>query len=331
MPTLYAVTIDTEEEWDWDAGFPVTHHSLENVSAALRFHDVCGRHGARTTWFADWAVMDDAKARGIMLELASFPDVELGMHIHPWLNPPHQGGEVHRTRESFLHNYPPDQIHAKLTALHELFSSVGLVPRSFRGGRYSTGAAVHDFLLAKDFRADSSIVPYTTWSDDGAPDYRRRDVGPKRLPRQDDGALWELPLTLGFTRAPFARWARCFELLGRSPWRYLRGIGILGRLGIVKRVWLNFEDTGPADMFDLLAAVGTLGLSYVVFTLHSSSLHRGGNPYSRTAVQVERIWYNAETVLAALHSRPDFEPATVSEIAAFLERSYESHRHQPPR
>ncbi len=331
--TLYAVTIDTEEEWDWDAGWPVRRHSLSNISDAPKFQDLCARHGAKSTWFTDWSVMRDDASKAILLELATRDGVELGMHIHPWLTPPITTGEEYGVRDSFLATYSPETIGEKLESVWSLFEAEGHRPTSFRGGRYSSGGAIHDFLQSKNFVADASVVPFTTWPDDGAPDYRRRNLAPRRIPpkTKEGHALWEIPVTLAFTRPNFEAWAKRFEAFESTFLRHLRPIGILQRLGIVQRVWLNFEDTPADDMLALIDVLEPLDLECITLTVHSSSLQLGGNPYSRDEASVKRIWDTADQVLSSLSTRRGFSPETISEIAVTLENTHEGYRDQPAR
>jgi hypothetical protein len=323
---LYAVTIDTEEQWDWSAGFPVRSHSLDNIRVLPEFEQLCAGHQARSTWFTNWSVLHDAASRRVMLDLAARPGVEVGMHIHPWLTPPQNLGDEGRVRLSFLHNYPDEIIRAKLQRVHELFEQNGLAPKSFRGGRYSSGGVVHDFLMAKGFTVDCSIVPFSTWPDEGAPDYRACDLTPNRVgPNADRRGFWELPLTLAFTRRDFRHWAKLYELLGSSSplLRHLRLIGILERLGIVRRVWLNFETESVEAMCALLRVVRRMPIPFVVFTVHSSSLIAKGNPHSASETRVREIWSTADRVLAEVKTWADFRPATVAEIGEALEAQYQ--------
>jgi hypothetical protein len=326
--TQYAITIDTEEEWDWSAGWPVERHSLDNIQAVPAFRELCARHGARSTWFTNWSVMENPVTRDTLLSISEEPDVELGMHIHPWLTPPCEPDVPYGARESYLANLDGALIQAKLETNWGVFESNGCQPVSFRGGRYSSGPDVQRFLQQKGFIADASVVPYTAWDDDGAPDYRHRDIQPNRLaPITPTGpALWELPVTLGFTRRNFELWAKMLNSFENSALRHLRLIGILQRTGIVKRIWLNFEDTPATDMLQLIDVLEAFQVPCICLTVHSSSLYTGGNPYSRTKDAVERIWKTADTVMEHLSGRPGFEPATICEIAQKLESKHESHR-----
>jgi hypothetical protein len=323
MATLFTVTVDTEEEWDWSSGWPTKDFTVANIRSLPRFQEVCNRHAVAPTYFVNYAVLKDAHACSIVLDVARNPRVEIGMHIHPWNTPPLPAEPV-RARESFLHNLPQEQILDKLNAVYNLFLEKGLKPTSFRGGRYSTNDTVSRFLKDRGFVADASALPYTSWADDGAPDHRKRDLYPVR--RNDNGegerSLWEIPLTLAFTRRPFALWARLFRAVEGSPLRHLRLIGIAGRLGLVRKVWLNFEDPMGRKMLPFLKKLRRMKLPCVCFTFHSSSLMAGGNGYTRTAAERERLFAGIDNILSILAGWDDFQPATVSEVAAHLEKNY---------
>src|SRR5437868_5336274 len=86
--THYLVTIDTEEEWDWSAGWPTGQPSVTNIRALPKFQRLCSDYGIRPTYFTDLAVLSDEVARQTLLEVSACPGVEIGMHIHPWNTPP---------------------------------------------------------------------------------------------------------------------------------------------------------------------------------------------------------------------------------------------------
>jgi hypothetical protein len=324
MVITYTMTIDTEEEWDWDQGWPTQDLSLSNIELLPRFQDVCDRHGVATTYFADQAVLDCPRANAILLSLAERPDVEVGMHIHPWNTPPvSQTGPV-CARDTFLHNLPVNQIKEKLSSVYDQFRSAGLQPTSFRGGRFSSGAAVHEFLQDHGILVDASVCPYSTWPDDGAPDYRNRGLEPVRIPPRHSGqsALWEIPLTLAFTRRPFRFWRKCYEIIESSWLSKLHLIGICERLGIVHKVWLSFESPLGDYMEALLDRLQLLNIPTVCFTVHSSSFLPSGNSFTRTEADAERVFDRIESIFSALSRNPAFQPATITNVARDLEAKY---------
>jgi hypothetical protein len=324
MTILFTMTIDTEEEWDWDSHWPTANLSLSNIYLLPQFQELCERHGVSTTYFANRAVFDSAPGRDILLALADRPNVEIGMHIHPWNTPPLTNSGHVRSRETYLHNLDNSAIREKLESVYGCFRSAGMAPISFRGGRYSSGGIIHEFLQDNHFIADVSICPYSSWPDDGAPDYRDRGLQPTRIaPRRvGQSPLWEIPLTLAFSRRPFRLWRRWYDLVERSWLSKLRLIGIGERLGIVRKVWLNFESPLGEHMESLLRHLQNAPLPAICFTVHSSSLMPGGNAFTRTESDSDRLFARLDRVFRWLRNKPIFQPATVSQVAKHLEAAH---------
>jgi hypothetical protein len=199
-----------------------------------------------------------------------------------------------------------------------------LTPTSFRGGRFSSGGVIHEFLRERGFLADTSIVPYTSFEDDGAPDYRDRDHQPVRLPPRHEGEqpLWLIPLTLGFTRRPFALWHRCYETVRGSWLRKLRLIGVWERLGLVRRAFLNFEFCRGPEFLALIRQLRRMQFPYICMMVHSSTLVAGKGVYTRTRADEDNLFAFMEEVFRTLAGWPDLRPATVTEVAQHLEEQH---------
>lgn len=324
MQTLFAMTVDAEEEWRWGDDWPTSDLSVTNIRNLPRFQQICHRHNVAPTYFVNRAVLDDDEARRTVLDLGQFGRHEIGMHIHAWNSPPLTNGGQVPVRETFLHNLDRPTILAKLDGVYSRFEQCGLRPTSFRGGRYSTGEATREFLRQRGFRADSSVVPYSTWADDGAPDYRHRDLHPVRLPprNSDEQPIWEIPLTLGFSRRPFRFWARLQRCVDQSWLRRLHPFGIADRLGLVRQAWLNFEIEPVERILSFLKSLRPMKLPCICLTVHSSSLMAGKGVYTATAADEERIFSAIDRVLATLAGWPEFRSATMSEAANQLEEMH---------
>ena len=322
--TYYTVTVDTEEEWDWNSGFPTGKTSVENIRQLPKFQEVIDRHKASVTYFTNHAVLDHPESRGIIQELAKKPNVDIGLHIHPWNTPPLQPVEMVPPCESFLHNLPWDLAQAKLDATLEAFDSAGLKPTSFRGGRYSSSPQIQEYLRDHGIIADASVLPYNTWNDEGAPDYRHRDLTPFRhAPRtSDDNALWEMPLTFGFNRSSFSTCERVIRGIETTPLRHFKLIGILDKLSIIRKEWLNLESPIGYDIPGFLKTLARIRPPFICFTMHSSSLMPGGSPYTQTLADTNRILESTAHALQAVARHEGFHPATVSEAALHLEKCY---------
>ena len=51
MPTLFTMTVDTEEEWHWDTGWPTRDLTLANLKHLPKFQELCSRHGVAATYY----------------------------------------------------------------------------------------------------------------------------------------------------------------------------------------------------------------------------------------------------------------------------------------
>ncbi|HEV3437006.1 MAG TPA: hypothetical protein VG122_06590, partial [Gemmata sp.] len=327
MTTPFVITVDTEEEWDWSSGYPTGPTRTANIHRLPDFQTACERHGAAVTYFVNHAVLIDPVARDVILQLSRRPRVEIGMHIHPWNTPPLQPVEKVPTRDSFLHNLPPELAIAKLNTVYAAFRDCGLAPISFRGGRYSTGPLIQNWLRERGFVADVSVLPYTRWVDDGAPDYHDRGPQPSRL--LGSPPLWELPLSLAFTRRPFGFWNRVLSTAEKPPLRYLRVVGVLQKLGVFRKSWLNFENPFWEGMRALIRSLLRAHVPYLCFTVHSSSLLLGGSPYATSPADVDRLFARLNDALNWLAGDAAFVPATIADIARRLEAEHASNRDQP--
>ena len=327
-PTLLMMTIDTEEAWDWDGPFPTTDYCVDHVKRLVDFQSVCERHRIRPTYFANYAVMSQPASRDTMLALAARDGVEVGMHVHPWNTPPFVPGETVVPRDTYLATASAATIRTKLGAVLGAMHAAGLNPRSFRGGRYSTGGEIHAFLKHAGFVADCSIVPYTSWMEEGSPDFSRDGVMPRRLEPSAKGGhgLWEIPQSAGFTREPFDLLARVYRNIERGPLSRLRLIGIAERLGLVRKIWLNLELDDTADWVPFLLRLRAMRVPVVTITVHSSSLFAGPGPYTRDIADERRMFERIERVFAAIGALEGFRPATACEAAASLESNRGSRR-----
>ena len=156
---LFLLSIDTEEEWDWSGEFPERDFSVSNISRLDELQSFCEGLGIRPTYFTDYAVADNPASKEVLQTISAKGTCEIGAHLHPWANPPYYGktGE----KESHVVNLPIDQVEKKLDALVELLnSSFGVMPNSFRTGRWGLNGDVLRLLEKKGLLIDSSMHPF---------------------------------------------------------------------------------------------------------------------------------------------------------------------------
>ena len=318
---LYCITVDTEEEWDWNSGYPTGPTRTGNIGQLPAFQARCEQAGAAVVYFTNHAVLNNPASRAIIQQLSTKPNTEIGLHIHPWNTPPIANTATVPVRDSFLHNLPWHVQQEKLDTTLQAFRDSGLSPTSFRGGRYSTSPDIQNYLRSRGLWVDCSVLPGTTWPDDGAPDYSQRDMTPRRL-ECDGKPIWELPLTIGNTATDQRRGAKWLQAADSRLGRAFRLTGMLDRLNIVSRCWLNFENPLGNRMLSYLDVLRTMRPPFVSFTLHSSSLLAGGSPYNRTEQDVQRMLNRMTDVLQLVQSWPEFVPATMTDIATILEAAH---------
>jgi hypothetical protein len=321
-PQTFTITVDTEEEWDWRLGFRANVGSTANILGIPKFQETCERYGAKVTYFVNYSALASPHS-GVLKDLSQNPNAEIGLHYHPWNTPPLAKEKTIAIEHTFLANLNWDLAEKKLDSIFDQFDRLGIIPRSFRGGRYSTSDQIQKYLSKRGIRADCSLFPFCQWNEPGAPEYSRRGFEIKRKSfAEDNSFLWEIPLTRGFTRGDWILWSHLFLLLSQPPWRMLRGIGILDRLGITKQVWLNFEEFLGSQNYQLRKVLNRLRLPTINFTLHSSSLIAGGNLYVPTATALDKFYRNLEHTLSWLENDRIYQSVTVTELVNKLERYY---------
>jgi hypothetical protein len=321
--TFVSLTIDTEEEWNWSSGFSQAPGGVANICEGLiPFHELCKSYGLKPTYFTNFSVLNDSKASPIIRKIAADPSSEIGLHIHPWNTPPFDNQQTSYPRHSFLHNLSRELAIAKIQSVFNAFYKEGIVPTSFRGGRYSTSPHIQQFLAENSIIADASVMPFTSWVDDGAPNFENRNLIPVRRQFAGDSRfIWELPLTLAFTRGPEQFWRHVFRRLSCKPFSRFRMIGVIERF-FCKRIWLNLENPLTDRIPLLLSKLKTRKLPHINITLHSSSLIVGQSPYTKNQHHLNLLKLRLKQCVESLSEWDHFTPATVSEIATKLEKQY---------
>lgn len=327
-PTLI-VTIDTEEEGLWGGRFPMTGNTVENIRGIPRFQAVCDELGVRPTYLVDAPVVQDERASAILEEISARGRCEIGTHVHPWCNPPLD--ETLDGRESYLCNLPTDLQRAKIAWLTDAIEArFGRRPVSFRAGRYGLDAVGARILGELGYAVDSSVIPFTDYSAAGGPDFRRAPWQPYAVagddlcrPGGDGSSLWEVPVSVGFSRRDFARAMSCQELLGRAPFRWLRLEGILDRTRVLRRIKLSPEQATARDMQILIDRYCQSPPAVLVMMFHSSSLLPGHSPYVRNEQELDRLLKRITETCRYVLERRSGSTGTLAEVAEELRNTFD--------
>ena len=288
------IIVDTEEEFDWTAPFSRANVATRSVPAQARAHDIYDRFGIVPTYVVDYPVATDPDAAAFLKALSDSGKAEIGAHLHPWVTPPHE--EEVTTFNSYQCNLPPALERAKIAALTDAIErGFGARPTVFKAGRYGFGESTKAAIAELGYRVDCSVVPHTSFADDGGPSF----VGwPDRPFWLDEGRnLLEIPLTVGFMGAVAAIGPKAGGLFTYPGAARLRVPGMLARSGLLARSRLSPEGVPADEQCRLLAAMAKRGHRLFSLTYHSPSLAPGHTPYVRDEADLAAFLASIEAVL----------------------------------
>jgi hypothetical protein len=117
------LTVDTEEEFDWNGPFRRDRYGLSHVPAIQRFQSFCEGIGVCPVYLVDWPIVHDPRAVEIIGDAVRRGTAEVGVQLHPWVNPPFD--EEVTERNSFAGNLPRELEAAKFMALRDAIRDQG--------------------------------------------------------------------------------------------------------------------------------------------------------------------------------------------------------------
>jgi hypothetical protein len=302
------LTVDTEEEFDWSGPFRRDGHGLAHVAALPRFQACCESIGAHPVYLVDWPIATDPRAVEIIGDALRRGTAEVGVQLHPWVNPPFE--ELVTDRNSYAGNLPPALEAAKFMALRDrIEQAFGSAPLIYRAGRYGLGHHTAGLLARAGIRIDTSVRALFDYRAQGGPDYSHHPLAPYWVDAEK--RLLELPVTSTY----------CGPLRRFGPWLHRAQVhlptffGGFSRFGLLERIALTPEGVTAQEALRGLEVVLDEGLPVVVLSFHSPSLAPGHTPYARTEAEVERLYGWFAAIYAELAAR-GVRSATVAEVIA---------------
>lgn len=306
-PPLLQVVVDTEEEFDWGRPFRRESVAVVSMEAQHRAQALFAPHGLTPTYVMSYPVAATASSVAVLKPLHDAGACRIGAHLHPWVNPPFD--EPVTTFNSYAGNLPQALERAKLSALTEqIEDAFGHRPHMYKAGRYGFGPHTAGTLRALGYDIDLSIAPHSDLSADGGPDFRDCTAHPAWIGGGE--ALFEVPLTRGFSGA-LAPYDRVLHSFGtHAAWRRLRLGAVLARLGLLEFCTLSPEGVDSAAHRRLVRAM--LARGHRVFTLsyHSPSLAPGHTPYVRTAADLDVFLDRIKRLLDLFFDELGAQPTT---------------------
>ncbi|MDC0886835.1 polysaccharide deacetylase family protein [Altererythrobacter sp.] len=310
------LTVDTEEEFDWDGDFSATEHGLKHVRQLGRFQEFCENLGVSPVYLVDWPIANSQLAQDILGDACARGKAEIGIQLHPWVNPPFD--EEVSTYNSFAGNLPADLEREKLLRLRDAITqNFKTVPQIYRAGRYGTGPATARLLKELGVAVDTSVRSKFNYAHGAGPDYGLHPLKPWWV--GDDRRLLELPVTTVF----WGLLRKQADLLFPLASKFSAGPGLLSKLGLLERIALTPEGVSIEEALRGIDMAVDDELPVMVLSFHSPSLAPGHTPYVSCDADVDSVYDWFRAIYGYLDKR-GVKPTTVGEIMANVEVSRSS-------
>ena len=302
----FIVTVDTEEEFDWNAPLVRHGHGTLSVPALRTFQQFCEEFGVVPIYLVDYPVADSPLAPEAIGEAVAAGRAEVGVQLHPWVNPPFD--EAVTEFNSYAGNLGFELEREKFARLHgRIVEAFGTAPRIYRAGRYGLGPRTAEILDEFGIAIDTSVRARFDYSASGGPNYRTHPL----QPYWTDNArrLLELPLTTVY-------WGPLRQLgntIYPALWRMPQLRGALARAGLLERIPLTPEGITAEEALRGVDVAIDAGLPVLVFSFHSPSLVPGYTPYVRDAQDLDALYGWWRTLFAHLERR-GVKPSNVANI-----------------
>jgi len=304
----FLISIDTEEEFDWNAPFQRDGHTTISVPKLQEFQEFAEAHGFKPVYFIDYAIVQDDVAVAFLKSVAEKKTAEIGVHLHPWINPPFE--ENVNVHNSFAGNLPKELEEKKLVTLRDAIRDrIGITPTIFRAGRYGIGPHTTGLLIKHGFVMDSSIRPRFDYSGQGGPDFLA--VGSEPFWWNGDHKLLEVPLTTvysGLLRKQAGMVAGIME-------KYPLANAVFSRSKMLERIPLTPEGISARETKEAIDVALDDDLRLLVFSFHSPSLAPGHTPYIRSQEDLDDFYDWWREVLGHLETR-NVKPVDIGQLMA---------------
>ncbi|MFC4292048.1 polysaccharide deacetylase family protein [Sphingorhabdus arenilitoris] len=301
----FLITVDTEEEFDWDAPFSRSAHGTEHVVAISRFQQMCESHRVKPAYLIDYPVANDPRAIELLGGYAHDGRADIGVQLHPWVNPPFD--EIVNRDNSYACNLEPALERQKLSVLHETITeNFRIKPDIYRAGRYGAGDATADILRELGICIDTSVRSHFDYSSQGGPDYFDYPLSPYWIQRSE---LMELPITTVFRGILRKMGVSVFrDMLSSKTSR-----SIMARTGMLERIALTPEGIPLTKAIEGIDCALQDGVPILNFSFHSPSLQPGHTNYVRNEADLE-IFYQWWNGIFAHLDKNGVAPISVREI-----------------
>lgn len=302
----FIVTVDTEEEFDWEAPLDRTSHGLTTVPALRKFQQFCEGFGVVPTYLIDYPVACSPDAPAAIGDAVAAGRAEVGVQLHPWVSPPFD--EDVSEFNSYSGNLPFELERAKFRTLRDRIEQVfGTPPLAYRAGRYGLGPRTAEILHECGIAVDTSVRARFDYSSTRGPNYREHPLRPYWV--DPARTLLEMPLTTVY----WGPLRQLGNLIYPYLWRAPSIRGVLARAGLLERIPLTPEGVTAEEALRGVDIAIDDGLPILVFSFHSPSLAPGHTPYVRNEADLDALYEWWRTLFLHLERR-GVKPTSIADI-----------------
>lgn len=308
------VTVDAEEDFDWNGPFSRTGHRLDSVPALADCQHYFEQAGVSPIYLVDWPIVEDDRAVEIIRAGLESGRCEVGAQLHPWVTPPFD--EEVNAHNSYTGNLPPALQRAKMATLRDgIADRFGTAPLVYRAGRYGLGHETAAMLAELGFRCDTSVRSAFDYRPGHGPDYRNAPLQPWWVDTPVQPIL-EVPVTTVFGGLLGGKGRGLYHRLTRGG---SHAGAALARSRLVERIALTPEGIPAERACKAIDIALARRLPVLNFSFHSPSLQPGNTPYVRDEADLKRFYRWWDIVLGHL-ARRGVEPTTGAEILSMADR-----------
>lgn len=276
------ITIDTEED-NW-GHYDSDNYSLKNIERISRLQDLFDCFGFKPTYLVTYPVATNDPSVRLLKSILKDGRCEIGTHCHPWNTPPFVEKRI--PFNSMLCNLPAELQYRKILKLHNsIIDSFGVIPISFRAGRWGLKEDTVNALDRLGYLVDSSVLAFWNWQDYHGPDYSKIFPKPfmwdnhRSIISEGHKGLLEVPATGGFAQRNFQVCNLIWSFFEGEISKKIPLKGILDRLQLLNKIWLSPETSSSVQMIALASAMIKQRYKILNMFFHSTSLMAGLSPF----------------------------------------------------
>jgi hypothetical protein len=285
-PPVLLIVVDTEEEFDWSKDFDRHSTSVSAAEHIQRAQTIFEEYGLKPIYVVDFPIASTPASAAVYSELHQSGVAEVGIHLHPWVNPPY-AEEVTRYH-SYQGNLAPELELAKLTELKNcVVRNMDIEPTIHKAGRYGFGELTAEHLLRLGIDIDLSAAPGYDFSADGGPDYANLDASLYTFGPED--RLFGIPTSGGFM-GPLQGLGQFVHRAKMQDSTSGRVIGsLLSKSRMLERVMLSPEGHSLDKMQRMTRSLHQRGMLVTTLSFHSPTVKAGCTPYTSSEADVGKF------------------------------------------